>query len=276
MQKKNSSIENKRYLKKQFILLIIIIIYFLSISFIFGRYVLKRVNTHIAASKEFYFYSDKLDVEEKVYTISWDGTGECVIPVNIYTKQNSLKVAPENIDYGITFDELSSNAFCELSKTKGTIYGKESTVEEQNKNNDNFTVKVIPNAPFSEGDEMSVRVNVETVGNFEKKLTAKFVITKNSGTVLEKVDDLEGRAYLNLSINNPENRQVIITFNPEKVLIDTTNEIFSDQNTSYTPEAGYINNVSSTMSNINIRFFKKDKSANYTTNYAEILTIEYK
>jgi len=269
LKKDKKSIDNK-YFKKQIILVLIIIIYILSLSFISGRYILKEINTYLSASKEFYFYSDKLYEEETEYHINWSGNEACIIPINLYTKLNSLKTAKHDIKYKVEYILLSNNASCELSKEEGVV----SSIN----NTDAFSLSVTPNGNIDVNENIEVKVIVSTIDDFERILTAKFVITMNSESVLYKIDDEKGRAYFNLIISNSQEEEVTIEFDPNEVIIDTTNSIFEDLG-SYTllSDTRYFNKVVFTAkprSNINIKFFKKDVMQNYT-NSNSILSCEF-
>ena len=260
MQKKSNSITNKKYLNKQAILLCIIILYFLSISLTFGRYVVKKVQTYISTSKEFYFYSDKLSDREKEYPINWSGTEECIIPINLYTKLNNLKKAKHDVKYKVEYEMVSSNAICRVDKETGIV--------SHTTNNDVITLSVIPNSLIEKNDKVIVKVKVTTIDDFEKTLEAKFVINVNNDSVQYNIDDEAGRDYFTLIINNMKKENIHIEFDPDKVIIDNTNDIFSNL-LDYELQGSYINKISFTMdamSNVNIKFFKKDKSMDYTDN----------
>lgn len=258
MQKKSNSVANKKYLNKQIILLCVIVVYLVSISVTLGRYVVEKVHTYISASKEFYFYSDKLSDTEKEYPVTWSGTEECIIPVNLYSKLNSLKKATHDIKYKVECEMVSSNAICSLSKEEGVV-SKET-------NNDVFTISVIPNNFIEDDEKVIVAVKVTTVDDFEKTLTARFVIKVNNESVQYKIDDAPGRDYFNLIVNNMQKENVTIEFDPNKIIIDTTNNIFSNLK-EYGLNGSYINKINFDMeplSNISIRFFKKDRTKDYS------------
>jgi len=258
MQKNRNSIANKKYLNKQIILLCVIVAYFISISVTLGRYVVKKVHTQIFASKEFYFYSDKLSDMEKEYPVTWSGTEECIIPINLYSKLNSLKKAAHDIKYKVECEMVSSNAICILSKEEGTV--------SKDTNNDVFTVSIIPNNFIEDDEKVIVVVKVTTVDDFEKTLTARFVVKVNNDSVQYKIDDAPGRDYFNLIINNMQKENVTVEFDSDKVIIDTTNNIFSNLK-EYDLRGSYINKINFDMeplSNISIRFFKKDRSKDYS------------
>lgn len=271
MPKNNTKKTNNKYLKKQIILFFIIFIYLLSISFTFGRYALKTVKSYLSGSKEFCFYSDKLGEKEIEYPINWSGTEQCIIPINLYTKINSLKKLTHDVKYKVTYELLSSNATCTLSKQEGIVPAETNT--------DSFTVTITPNSAIEENEKMSVKVNVITIDDFEKILTANFVISINNEEVSYKIDDSEGRAYFNLIINNMQKQDVTIGFDSNQVFIDTTNNIFKNiisyefmEGTKYINK---VNFIAEAMSNINIRFYKRNKMEDYTNN-ENIINFEYK
>ena len=260
MHRRSNSYINKNYLKQQLVLLVVIVCYVSSLTITFGRYVVSRVATYITSSKEFYFYSDKLEDRNIEYPISWSGTEECIIPINLYSKMNSLKTATHDIKYKVEYEMLSSNAKCTLSKESGVISA--------DTNNDAFSVALSPNTLMDEDDKMRVRINVTTVDDFEKTLTATFVISLESENVSYTIDDEANRPYFNLIINNMQKENITISFDPNEVVIDTTSDVFGSLS-SYELLDGtnYVNKiefVASALSNYNIKFYKKDKSKDYT------------
>lgn len=261
MLKKNKKNIDSRHFKKQLILILIILTYILSLSFISGRYVLKKINSHLSASKEFYFYSDKLSEEQDTeYHINWYGNEECIIPINLYTKLNNLKTMEHDIKYKVEYIILTDNATCELSKEEGVV----SSIN----NTDTFSISVTPTQNMNNGEKIEVEVIVSTVDNFEKILTRKFVINMGNEEVLYKIDDERGRAYFNLIINNSQKEKLTIEFNPSEVIIDVTNPIFENlQSYTLLSNTNYLNKVIfaiEPMSNTSIKFFKRDEMQNYT------------
>ena len=66
--------------KKKYLLLLIPII-LIGLTATFSRYIYNKLSEHYLESKEFYFYSDVLTIDNKTYTAqNWDGTVSYVIP----------------------------------------------------------------------------------------------------------------------------------------------------------------------------------------------------
>ena len=271
MHKKSNSYINKNYLKQQLVLLVVIVCYVFSLTMTFGRYVAVKVSTYISSSKEFYFYSDKLDDKEIEYPISWSGTEDCIIPINLYTRMNSLKTATHDVKYKVEYEMLSSNALCNLSKDSGVVSAAT--------NNDAFTVQVSPNKLMSKNDKMRVKINVTTVDDFEKTLTAIFIISLENEKVSYTIDDAKNRPYFNMIINTIQKENITISFDPTEVVIDTSNEIFKNlKNYELLDGTKLVNKIEFTadaLSNLNIKFYKKDISKDYTED-KNIIEFEHK
>ena len=128
MPKKRYQFKIKNNLKKTQILLIMaILICIISFIVIFGRYLTNNVNDFFVRSKEFYFYSDKLEEDTAVFQVdNWSGVDDYVITVNMNSRKNNLKVASYDIGYTISYT-CSDNAICQLSKTEGIIYSNNNS-----------------------------------------------------------------------------------------------------------------------------------------------------
>ena len=266
---------NNKYLRKQIILIVIIITYIVSLSLISARYVKNKITTYLASSKEFYFYSDKLSEKDDVYPIKWSGTEECVIPINLYTKMNSLKVADYDIAYKITLNGVSEEGEiqeglpeginCDLSKTEGIVEHRNE------KNNTDAFVLSISNTKTLQQDEIfRVKVTVETedittdsgeiLESYKKQLTRIFEIKVDSASNICKIEDKEGRAYLNFIANT--NSNITLRIDDSELIFDNTNKdtnSWSDENND-----GYIDKIN-VSKGATIKIFKKNTNNFYST-----------
>ena len=153
---------NKKYKKKQIIILALITLSFLSFIIIFGRYVTNTINNFFVRSREFYFYSDKLSEDNSVYQVdNWSGVDDYVITINMNSSDNNIEAATYDIGYDISYT-CSDNAICQLSKNSGTILA--ST------NSDYFNLTITPNTQLSTGDRVTVEVEVNSTAPYKKTL----------------------------------------------------------------------------------------------------------
>jgi len=253
---------NNKYLKKQIILISVIVIYMLSLSFIAARYVLKRVNNYLASSKEFYFYSDKLkENEENKYIITWSGTETLSIPINVYTKMNSLKKAEYSIAYEINIEDVPEGIECvsKGAKSEGVI-GTDD-------NEDSFTLEINSNRTMNIGDTFEVKVSVtttdvieegKTIESYTKTLSRTFKIQiVDSSDIKCKIEDKQGRAYLNFIANN----ETTLIIDDKELIFDNTNKNTSN----WLDEDGDGDIDKITVSKgATIKIFKKNKGNFYT------------
>jgi len=273
MLKKDRRSINNKYLKKQIILVAIIIIYILSLSFISGRYVIKRINTYLASSKEFYFYSDKLKEKDENgdYVVIWSGTEECIIPINLYTKMNSLKQSEYKIAYKVLLDEVSEGIECRLQNGK-TV----GIVDPQEGNTDVVTLLINANKEVQIGDIFKVKVSIETtdvtteegevIESYTKTLGRTFEIkVVDSNQIKCKIEDKSGRAYLNFIANASTSNSITLNFNDDELILDNTNNVLKKDNIFFDEDSdGYIDKIIIS-ADATIKFFKKQGRDFYTT-----------
>jgi|GEM_PF-6435821 len=106
-----------KYIRKQFIIIAILIIFAASFAITFSRYVINRQKDFFSRSDEFYFNSDKLSENNPAYTLdNWSGQEPYTITINMNSKQNDLIAATYDISYSISCTS-SNNVICGLSKS---------------------------------------------------------------------------------------------------------------------------------------------------------------
>ena len=298
MPKKRYQFKIKNNLKKTQILLIMaILICIISFIVIFGRYLTNNMNDFFVRSKEFYFYSDKLEEDTAVLQVdNWSGVDDYVITVNMNSRKNNLKAASYDIGYTISYT-CSDNAICQLSKTEGIIYS--------NNNSDYFNLTITPNRQLETGDKVVVEIEAKSTAKYQKTLKGKFTLVVGKEKLSYQITDKPQNPYMELSLTNTlsyyivneafgnysvnnkididtylalteENKAkcssaiVTISFNPEQVLLDITNESYSKaKNIETTTVNGktYINKFTiliDAISSTDLRFYKVDVSKDYT------------
>lgn len=190
--------KQNRNVRKLKLIIIIFIITVICISLIsvLARYVTESINNSLMTSREFYFNSDKLRETKEIYQIdNWSGVEDYTITISMNSIDNNLKAVSYDIPYSIRY-ESSSNVICELSKTEGIIYA--ST------NADTFTLKLTPNAIYSNGDEVWVDIFAKSEGEYKKELQARFVLTVGEENVTYQIDDSKNSLYFELNITNTQ------------------------------------------------------------------------
>lgn len=255
----------------RFIIATIILIYIIAFTVVYGRYALQKINTRLAESKEFYFKSDILKEDEPQYSIIWGGTESYQIAVSLFSKQNDLNGATYDIPYKVSY-KCSNNAQCVLNKETGNVPAKT--------NKDTFTATIIPNSLLTEDNPIEVTISATTINGFEKTISAKYILYKNKDQIYYNIEDEMNRAYLIFNFSNMEyeKKEITLNFDSNHIILDTTSNILNTSNSYNVDENnGRINSVVfnvESMSTVNIRFFKIDKTMDYTddTSVMDVVT----
>lgn len=299
MKKHTEIIQEKlrKYKKKQFIIVLILIICILSLVIIFGKYITDSANQFFMRSKEFYFYSDKLAENRIDYQIeNWSGVEDYIITINMNSNENNLKSASYDIGYDIKYS-CSSNAICQVSKDKGIIRADTNT--------DFFNLTITPNERLETGDKIVIDVEVESTTYYKKTLKGRFTLVVGKEDLSYEIVDEKEQPYMELSITNTlpyytvkeafgsykegdridgdtyislseEEKNkcysaiVTIGFDPRKILLDVTEEIFkkaTDIKYENIDGTNYIKSITikvDAISSENLRFYKVDPSQDYT------------
>lgn len=306
------------YIKERFLRLNwfkrFILIFFLLFSLFFGysfsRYVKEIIDNHFLEANHFYFNSDKLSDTQVNYRINnWSGADTFPINIELNSKKNELEFSPSDISYDVRY-VCDSDVVCSLTKNFGTIFATSHS--------DSFSLNVTPVRPFKTGDSTIVDIYATSTSPYVKEISARFIITVGQEGVNYEIIDEVNSAYFNLDISNTVSTYKIteafgsysvgdeisydtyqtlsssnknkcvskiieLSFDPNVILLDTTNEIVSRAIDSDTVSIGgydYINNISfkvDASSSYAIRFYKKNKTNDYSypiVNDSSIVDVE--
>lgn len=288
---------NNIYKKEQIVILALIVLSLMSVIIVFGRYVTNSINNFFVKSKEFYFNSDKLSEGNSVYQVdNWSGVDDYVITINMNSNNNNIESASYDIGYDISY-KCSDNAICQLSKTSGTILA--------NTNADFFNLTITPNTQLLTGDKVVVEIEVNSTAPYKKTLKGKFTLVVGKEKLSYQITDSEQSPYMILSMTNTltyynvkeafgsytvgqkidydtylkltdeeKNKcysaRVKIQFDPKEVLLDVTNNAYSDatdMTTVLIDGKTYISGFTiliDAISSREIRLYKVYVSKNYT------------
>lgn len=297
MKGKNKSKLDDVYIKNKIFIVLIIFITFIPFSITFSRYATNAINNFVTNSKRFYFNSDKLSVNNPVYSIGgWSGVDNYIITINMNSRYNSLLDTDYDIDYNINYT-CSDNAICSLSKTNGII--PSST------NSDYFNLIITPNRQLQTGDTVAIQVTAASQTGYKKVLKGKFnlVVGKQnlSYAIVDSLnslcfelnitntlqyyivrqkfdsysvgDKINIDTYSNLSSDNKNkcaSSIVTLNFDPNLVVLDMTDSNYLNAKNVATTNVKSYNYVSSITFNVDaisstrVRFYKKDITKNYT------------
>lgn len=287
----------KLYQKKQMLLILCIILCSISFVVVFGRYVTNSINNFFLRSKEFYFFSDKLSENTSVFQIdNWSGVDDYTIIINMNSRKNNIQVASYDIAYDLKYT-CSDNAICQLSKNSGNISKDDNT--------DSFNVTITPNTQLKTGDKVTVTIEATSKTSYTKTIKGKFTLVVGKENLTYQITDEPDNPYMDLRITNtisyyivneafgnyeikdkididtylalPEkdkakcySSEVTISYDPNEVLIDITNENYqkaTNITTTMIDGKSYINSFTlaiDAISSVDLRFYKVDTSNDYT------------
>ena len=82
-----------RKYKRRSIIILCLLVFFLFISFAFGRYIHNIISQYLLETKGFYFNSSILNVNGKNYNINnWDGVNTYTLTIDLNNRKNTLNL----------------------------------------------------------------------------------------------------------------------------------------------------------------------------------------
>lgn len=297
-RKKQYKKTNVNYIRKQIVILFLIVMSLISTVTVFSRFITNRFNEFHMRSLEFYFYSDKLSEDKSIFQIeNWSGVDQYTITVNMNSRKNNIEVASYDIGYDITYRCLTNNAICQLNKEKGVIYA--------DTNSDFFNLTIIPNTQLNTGDKVVVEIEATSTSKYTKTLKGEFTLVVGKENLSYQITDKAQNLYMDLRITNTLSYYIVeqafdnyvvgqkidvdtylqladdkknkcyssivtIRFDPRKILLDITNEYYALANNIQTTTidgqtyiSGFTISIDA-ISSVDIRFYKLNISENYS------------
>ncbi len=268
--------------KKLNIKIILLILIILVPAFIvLAKYIYEKSYDSYFKSKQFYFYSDVLKSEEKTYNIdNWDGTSYD-LDIDINNTLNDLVWTQYNIDYDVNV-ECSNNITCNLTTAPSDTLTFDSTKGSTNR----IKLNITSSEEIEVGQTATISVSATSKSKYEKKISAKFILKVNNYGVKYSIEDSVNSYFLTLEIYNTDSvtKNLTLTFDPSKVVIDNTNPIvLNSLDTSIKKDSqnritGIDLEVESSKE-ITINFFKNNITEDYTyplKNSSSIISVEVK
>ena len=257
--------------------LAIMVVYF---GTTYAKYVYKEAHNYYLQSKGFYFTSDYLDVNTK-QTVNnyWDGSS---VYFNIKNNINESIVTDYDINYKVKCTTNNANATCNLNgsgkneidgvlklnavcenNTSDGVDTSTFTYEECSSNGYTWNNKVVSEEMYFDivGDDISrVNVNLEisSISPYKKTLVGKFILNKAKTTtdIDIKYKDYSEYGILNLRNNSNTTKCVVVSFDPNNLLVNEYNTA-----KSYTKNSdNYIDSLTisiNSSSSANYKFYKK-------------------
>lgn len=286
--------------KNASIVIMISLIFFLIISFSFGRYIKNILHNYILETKAFYFNSTILSMNGKNYSINnWDGVNSYTLTIDVSNRKNSERVTNTDITYNISYN-CPTTVTCSLSKTSSVLHSTDTT--------DTYQLVVTPNQNFYEGDTVVVSTSVESTAPYVKQMSATYTIGVLKSNFSYDIVDSVNSKYMTINFTNsisyyqvseafdtysvgdhisldvynnlsPTNQNkcfsaiVTVEYDPTDVLVDMTNNLYINRlptnyqeitlsdGFQYVKKFSFKVNASSSNS---IIFYKDDPTENYT------------
>ena len=283
--------------RRRLIIILIILALILPVGVTFSRYVTEIIKNYIMEANNFFFNSDKLVDGGITYGINnWGGVGNIEFQIQLNNHKNNILTSDADIAYTLTTTCDDTSVICTLSANSGVIYRDEKT--------DDITFTVNPRRPFNDNESITVSVSATSTSPYVKTLSATFVVTVGKRGINYEITDSVSSPYMLFKITNAQDTYKVITafgnhpvgellttseylaltpqekencasalvtlsFNPNNVILDTTSDIMKNANYSTTRVDGidYISSITfkvDVMTSMDIRFYKRDTSQNYT------------
>ena len=290
--------QNRKIISIKAIIIIFAIIAILSVIItVFARYVSNSLNNFFLESREFYFYSDKLTSDGAEYQINnWSGVEDYNITINLNSIKNNLKKTNYDIGYKVSYT-ATDNVICQLSKDEGIISAQNNsdyfnlsiTPNTRLENGDTVTIYIVAESTAEYKKELSAtftlvvgqenvtyQIEDETDNTY---LELNITNTQSYYLVREEFDNynigdrIDISEYINLSDENKNkcySAEVTLLFDPNEIVIDNTDKNYLNATEEdYITLDGYtfldtITVEVDALSSKNIRFYKKDKTKDYT------------
>ena len=269
--------ENKKRLNKVKVSIVLLIVIILITMSVFGRYIYNSLRDMYLSSRNFYFTSNLLEVNEVTYNFNnWDGQDPYEIKFDLYSYIDELQKVDYDLSYNLTCvvsDETKENAKCTINSSAGPTTINDA-IYKANDNKAEITLYVTPLKTLAVGDKVQITITAKTENPYQKQISAKYNIEVSEELSNYKIIDQSGQNYLTLQLINKESTAstVTLTINPAQLRLDMNDAVYSiitsqDTSTIGEGEDEYINEITFSMeaeSSRNIRFYKVNSLQDYT------------
>lgn len=281
--------------KKMLILILPLIILLVLGTFKYGKtlakYVSNSVWSYYFRTKDFYFSSDYMDINEKTNINKlWDGTS---VAFNIKNSINENLITDYDIEYNVKCEvvgDAATHTKCTLngegnSTWSGILSSSKSCVNKKGDSVDvsNYTDEECVNGGYTlVNDEfikdtyfdieltdqnytindISVKITAESTNPYKKTIIGNFNLKRvynDLGSITKEYKNYSNYDTLIISNSYTTNKCLNISWNPTDLLLDDELSKFNSYNSD---SNGYINNVKiniNSKSNISIKFRSVNK-----------------
>ena len=281
------------------IIVLVLLIFFLFIGVVFGRYIKNLLTHYILETQGFYFNSSVLAVNDKKYMINnWDGVNSYTLTIDLNNRKNDERYTKSDISYDISV-VCPSSVICTPSKSSGVLRSEDKT--------DSYQITVTPTQNFYEGDTVKVQTMVTSSRPYRKTLSATYTIGIEKSDFSYNIVDEANSKFLTINFlnaisyyevetafdsysvgdqislddynklsdakkDNCFSAIITVKYNPRLLMVDMTDSSFRNRlSTNYQEEAidgyMYVSKFSFKVpasSNTSIIFYKDDITQDYT------------
>lgn len=255
-------------------IVVFLIVVAISIS-IFGRYIYNSAREAYLSAKQFYFTSDILTVNSAKYEYdNWDGISTYPIEFELYSYNNKLAKLDYDLNYKVTCEPMNSDKITCSVGSSGGESSVNKTIYASQKNTSKVAIYVKPTGAINKGEKIKLKITASTEVPYKKELSCEITLNIKEQTVTStySIEDISNRDYALLKLVNSDEIQANfnLKFDPHTLRLDLNDEIYKEMtilNTITIDGNEYINEVEFNLpkeSAKNIKFYKVDKSQNYT------------
>ena len=180
--------------KKASIVVLSVLILFVIIASVFGRYIHNIIHNYILETKQFYFNSSILHINGKNYSITnWDGVNSYTLTIDLNNRKTDTVYTTTDIVYDIQVS-CPSSVICTLSKTHDVIHPEDFT--------DSYQITVTPVQSFGANDSVSVTTSVTSSAPYQKTMSATYSIGVERSNFSYEIVDGVNEKYLTINFTN--------------------------------------------------------------------------
>lgn len=212
----------------------------------YAKYTYQKSENKDPIAEEFYFTSDFLEENEQNYTLA-SNTKQLTFELRNYADE--LRSSASDIKY--TYDVKKDNT--EVKTGTGTI-----SVIENTGNKESITIDNLSAGTY--------KIRAIATSPFVKTLKATFTIPDENDDITYKINDSDQSPYVLLEVStNAYDGKIMVQW-ADRLIPDSTQEPFKNvENYDSTYKAGNIEMTVQKHSSYTYRFFKEDRSKNYST-----------
>lgn len=213
--------KNEKKKKLNIKVFIIILVLTCIVLYTFSKYIVQVDNKHIQTSENFYFNSNILSEEEKIYKLyDWDGTSEYLLAIDLKNYDDTIRYTNKDINYVIV--ATSNDADISIENENGTIIGNSMNAVTS-------ILRINPKKKINANNYIEVNIEAKSSIPYEKNLKATVQLyVKENKKYISNLENFSDDAILGITTLDI-NGGITIEYDSNKVYLDTTDEIFAGQ-----------------------------------------------